>query len=170
MGAIISSNNTEIVEYADEESSPIGEIDVSRGLIPALQDVQEIHGYLPQEALEKISAVGQIPLSQVYGVVTFYSQFSLKPRGKHTIKICKGTACHVKGAEEMIQTLKKHLNVEVGDTTEDRLFTLEEVACLGTCFLAPVMMVDDSYYGELNADKVKEVLNDYADLAEKAAG
>jgi NADH-quinone oxidoreductase subunit E len=146
--------NDDYKDFADD-------IDLSGGLIPALQTVQEHYGYLPQEIFEMISERSGIPLSRVYGVVTFYAQFSLKPRGKHTIKVCKGTACHVKGAEIIAEALKEELGVEVGDTTEDTMFTLEKVACLGTCFLAPVMMIDDSYYGELNIDKIKNILTEF---------
>lgn len=136
-------------------------IDINKGLIPILQDTQEQLGYLPENILEKISEITQIPLSQIYGVVTFYAQFTLKPKGKHTIRVCKGTACHVKGADTIIEALKDHLDVEVDETTEDRVFTLEKVACLGTCFLAPVMMIDESYYGELNIEKAQSAIDEY---------
>lgn len=104
-----------------------------------------------------------MPLSRVYGVVTFYAQFSLKPQGKHIIRVCRGTACHVKGAEVLVNMLEKKLNVTEGETTEDCLFTLEAVACLGTCFLAPVMMIDENYYGQLDEEKIDSALSEYVE-------
>jgi len=130
-------------------------------LISLLQETQEELGYLPDFALEKISEHLNIPLSQVYGVVTFYSQFYLKPHGKYTIKACQGTACHVKGSLAVLEAIQNELKIKPGETTKDLKFSLEVVYCLGTCFLAPVMMINNQYYGKLTSNKVKSILKSY---------
>ena len=127
-------------------------------LMPVLQDIQESCGYLSEDKLEQVSSHLNIPLSHIYGVVSFYSQFSLKPRGKHIIKLCMGTACHIKGAQAVLDEIKNRLGIGDKETTEDRCFTLEVVRCLGTCFLAPVMMIDDRYFGMLSPAKIKKIL------------
>lgn len=129
-------------------------------LIPLLQGTQEIFGYIPREAFVKISEETGIKLSEIYGVATFYAQFRLNPVGKHIVKVCHGTACHVQNANGVTDALKEALKVEDGGTTEDGLFTLESVACLGCCSLAPVMMIGDETYGKLTgAQAVKIVKN-----------
>lgn len=133
----------------------------SGDLIPLLQKIQNIYGYLPLTILSELSKITTIPPSQIYGVATFYQQFYLEPHGRYTIKLCRGTACHVKGGSDIIRTLENELNVSPGKTTEDMRFTFETVACLGTCFLAPVMMVDNDYYGHLTQDKAKKILKKY---------
>ena len=139
-------------------------------LIPALQEAQELFGYLAPETLKGIAAGLKIPFSHVYGVVSFYSQFYLEPRGKHTIKLCQGTACHVKGAGRLLQALEDHLQVKAGNCTRDKEFQLETVACLGTCFLAPAMMIDSDYYGTQTPKSVRNVTRKYARTAsEKGA-
>jgi NADH-quinone oxidoreductase subunit E len=136
---------------------------VSSGdLIPLLQQIQLLYGYLPPKILTELSQQTRIPVSRVYGVATFYEQFHLQPHGRHTIKCCRGTACHVKGSPNVVKAVQKAVNVEPGQTTEDMRFTFETVACLGTCFLAPVMMVDKDYYGHMNSEKVKKILQSYA--------
>lgn len=130
-------------------------------LIPILQLMQDAYGYLPHDALITISARTRIPLSKIYGVVTFYSQFYLEPRGKHTIKICTGTACHIKGAPDIKKKISDVLHIREGETTPDYKFTYKPVACLGTCFLAPVMMIDDRYYGKLTVEKTETILKGY---------
>lgn len=130
-------------------------------LIPILQQIQDAYGYLPQNVLNEITAGTRIPLSKIYGVVTFYSQFSLVPRGKHTIKVCTGTACHIKGATDIKKKLTEALHIHEGETTKDYKFTYEPVACVGTCFLAPVMMIDDRYYGKLTSEKTEDILKGY---------
>jgi NADH-quinone oxidoreductase subunit E len=130
-------------------------------LITILQKVQEREGYLPEAKLKKVSADTGVALSEIYSVATFYSQFRLKPAGKHQVMVCNGTACHVKGGNDVLKRLRQELGVEPGETTEDRQFTLDTVACLGSCFLAPVMTIDGEYYGKLTADKAVEVLNKY---------
>ena len=108
----------------------------------------------------------RIPLSRIYGVISFYAQFYTEPRGKHTILVCRGTACHVKGAQRAIDLVKEELNIDEGGTTEDRMFFLETVACLGTCFLAPVMMIDTQYYGMLTPQKVTSILKSHRNQAQ----
>lgn len=146
-------------------STLLDKLNVSRSsnLIAVLQDAQERFGYLPREALEEISRRMVIPLSRIYGVVSFYAQFYTEPRGKHTIRCCCGTACHVKGAGRVLDTIKRTLDVEEGGSTKDLKFYLESVACLGTCFLAPVVMIDDSYYGDLTARRVTRILREFGD-------
>lgn len=136
--------------------------DVDSNLIAILQQTQDEYGYLPKSVLKEISSLTDIPLTRIFGVVTFYSQFTLTQRGRHSIKICTGTACHVKGVEDVKQKVKERLNVVEGETTADYQFTLETVACIGTCFLAPVMMVDDRYFGKLTTDTVTEIVGGYS--------
>jgi NADH:ubiquinone oxidoreductase subunit E len=130
-------------------------------LIPVLQEVQAIYGYLPEEALARVARGLDLPMSRVYGVVTFYAQFYLTRRGRHTVRVCRGTACHVRGGKSVLDTVKDFLGLEDGETSADFSFSLETVACLGTCFLAPVMMVDRSYYGKLVGPKVPAILSQY---------
>ncbi|GJQ59203.1 MAG: NADH dehydrogenase subunit E [Candidatus Scalindua sp.] len=130
-------------------------------LISVLQNTQDEYGYLPKPVLKEISNLMDIPLTRIFGVITFYSQFALEPRGKHAVKVCSGTACHVKGAEDVKQKLRDELQVREGGTTADYQFTLETVACIGTCFLAPVMMIDERYYGKLTAEKTSEIVGTY---------
>jgi len=130
-------------------------------LIPVLQEVQALFRYLPEEALTLIGRRLSIPLSRIYGVVTFYAQFYLTPRGKHVVKSCQGTACHVRGGQGALDALSRELKVNPGETTPDLAFTLETVACLGTCFLAPVLMVDDDYYGKLTPKRAVDALKKY---------
>jgi NADH:ubiquinone oxidoreductase subunit E len=136
-------------------------------LIPVLQEAQSLYGYLPEEVLKRISRGLKVPLSRIYGVVTFYAQFYLNPRGRHVIKSCQGTACHVRGAKGILESLKRELNVEPGGTTEDRNFSLETVACVGTCFLGPVIMIDYDYYGKLTPKRAVDVLKKYSLKPEK---
>lgn len=130
-------------------------------LIPLLQKVQEEYGYIPPETIVPIAEALQLFPSEVQGVVTFYSQFSLKPRGKNVVRVCKGTACHVRGGRSILKIAKRELGVDEGNTTEDYQFTLETVACLGACFLAPTMMVNKSYYGKLSPPKMTSILKQY---------
>ncbi|UCF99348.1 MAG: NAD(P)H-dependent oxidoreductase subunit E [Spirochaetaceae bacterium] len=135
--------------------------DGQEALMGLLQDIQEDLGYLPVEALEKVSRHLKIPLSHIYGVISFYAQFSLTPRGKNIIKMCMGTACHIRGGQMVLDEIRSYLNLNGTDTTEDRLFSLEVVRCLGTCFLAPVMMIGNRYYGKLTTAKVRKILKSY---------
>ena len=131
--------------------------------IPVLQAIQKRFGYLPEESFRMIEEIMDIPSSTTYGVATFYAQFRLKPVGKHLIKACDGTACHVKGSQTILIALREELGLKERDTTEDHAFTLEEVACLGCCSLAPVMMIDDTTYGNLTIDKIREIIATYRD-------
>ncbi len=131
------------------------------GLIPLLQKVQEELGYIPKEAVEPIAEVLNLFPSQVQGVITFYSQFFTEPRGRNIVRVCRGTACHVRGGRTILKVVKRNLGIEEGKTTEDFKFTLETVACLGTCFLAPVMMVNRSYFGKLVPPRVQSIIRQY---------
>lgn len=128
-------------------------------IIPLLQAVQETYGHLPQPVLERIAERTGISLTQMYGVATFYAQFSFTPRGRHVVRPCRGTACHVRGAKRIVDGLQKHLGVADGGTTGDLKFSFETVACLGTCFLSPVMMVDNRFYGKLSPEKATKILD-----------
>jgi NADH-quinone oxidoreductase subunit E len=131
-------------------------------LVPILQQVQKAYGYLPKSILMAVSDRTGISASQIYGVATFYEQFYLEPHGRHTIRCCRGTACHVRGSTNIINAIQQALGIEPNETTEDMRYTFETVACLGTCFLAPVMMINNDYYGHLNARKIKSILERYA--------
>ena len=130
-------------------------------LMGLLQDIQEELGYLPVDALEAVAKHLKIPLSHIHGVISFYAQFSLTPRGKNIIKMCMGTACHIRGGQMVLDEIRSYLNLNGRDTTEDKLFSLEVVRCLGTCFLAPVMMIGNKYYGKLTTAKVRKILKSY---------
>jgi NADH-quinone oxidoreductase subunit E len=130
--------------------------------IPVLQAIQTNVGYLPPESFDLIEQELGIPASKAYGVATFYAQFRMSPVGKNIIKVCDGTACHVKGSETIATAIRDHLGVPEGeDTTTDRVFTVEEVACLGCCLLAPVMMIGETTYGNPNVEKTREILDEY---------
>jgi NADH-quinone oxidoreductase subunit E len=130
-------------------------------LMGLLQDIQEELGYLPVEALETVSKHLKIPLAHIYGVISFYAQFSLTPRGKNIIKMCMGTACHIRGGQMVLDEIRSYLGLDGKDTTEDNIFSLEVVRCLGTCFLAPVMMIGNKYYGKLTTAKIRKILKSY---------
>jgi len=130
-------------------------------LIPILQKTQAQLGFLSKEAMEYISGKTKIPVSEIYGVVTFYTQFRLHPIGKNIIRICHGTACHVANAPKISEALYEELKVEPGGTTKNLKFTVEEVACLGCCSLAPVIMINDKAYGRLTPSKIKDILAQY---------
>ena len=126
-----------------------------------LQDMQHRYGCVPREGMETAAAYLKCPVSHLYSMVTFYKALSLKPKGKHVIKICDGTACHIKKSIDMSEEICRLLSIRPGDTTEDGLFSLELVNCLGTCALAPVMLIDSKYYGKLTKRKLKEILAKY---------
>ncbi len=134
---------------------------VKGSLIPVLQEAQEIYGYLPKDVMKQISKTLGIPISKTYGVVTFYSQFHLKPRGRNIIRICQGTACHVRGAAKVFDAVSKKLDIVKNGTTGDLRYTLETVACLGACGLAPVMMVNEDTHGRLTPDKAGGIVEKY---------
>jgi NADH-quinone oxidoreductase subunit E len=129
-------------------------------VVQILQRIQEKYGYVPADALDMIGEYLEIPKSKMYGVLTFYSQFYREPRGKYVLKICVGTACHVRGAGLLVDKVKEELKIEPGENTEDMLFTLEPVSCLGSCALAPMAMVTDTAYGKLSPDKMLGLIKD----------
>jgi NADH-quinone oxidoreductase subunit E/NADP-reducing hydrogenase subunit HndA len=160
----IPSGRIEVI--APEELDRIDEIVVRYSrepeyLIPALKDAQEIFGYLPMEVQDKVAEGFHISPSRVYGVVTFYSFFTLTPRGRNTVRVCLGTACYVKRSKEILETLVNEIGIEVGQTSEDGRFTIEAVRCLGTCGLAPVMLVGNEAHGNLDPRRVGEILRRY---------
>jgi NADH:ubiquinone oxidoreductase subunit E len=131
------------------------------GLIPLLQEIQEEVGYIPPESIEPVAETLNLFPSEVQGVVTFYSGFSLTPKGKYVLKVCRGTACHVKGGQSLLRLMKGDLGLEDGETSEDYQFTLETTACLGACALAPTMMVNRTYFGKLSPVKVSSILTQH---------
>lgn len=148
----IDENLVKIVEEYKHDKS---------NLIQVLNGVQEYYGYIPKESMIYISEEMKIPVAEIYGVVTFYSRFSLKPKGKYNICVCQGTACYVKGAERILDKVKKELGINVGETTDDGKFSLEPTRCLGACGLAPVFTVNGEVYGKATVEKVKKVLDEY---------
>ena len=147
----------------DEKVTQI--IDQYRGkpglVISVLEGIQEIFGYLPKEVLEQVSEPLNTPLSQLFSLATFFSAFTLKPRGKHTVHVCLGTACHVRGASKIVDELSRLLNIEPGDTTEDGKYTLETVRCIGCCSLAPVVKADKEIFGNNTMNKVPGILSKF---------
>jgi NADH:ubiquinone oxidoreductase subunit E len=131
------------------------------GLIPVLEEAQMVLDYLPVPIQKRIADGLNLPLAQVYGVVTFYSFFTMKPRGRHTVRVCLGTACYVRGGKSIAESIVKEYKVGEGETTPDRRFTYETVRCLGACGLAPVIVVDENVHGRVKTQKLKSVLDDY---------
>jgi len=131
-------------------------------LVSILQDTQAEYNYLPKEALIQISQGLDVPLSQVYSVATFFKAFSLKPRGRHLINVCLGTACHVRGAVRVLEAIERELGIKPSDTTEDLKYSLETVNCVGCCALGPVVIIDGEYSGQMKTDKVKTLLENYS--------
>ena len=127
-------------------------------LISILQDVQALYHYLPEYSLRTVAQELNIPLIQVYGVATFFKAFSLEPRGEHLVCVCLGTACHVRGAQSVLDETKRRLGVEAGQSTEDMKYSLETVNCLGACALGPILVVDEEYHGQMTPSKVKKIL------------
>lgn len=128
-------------------------------LIPVLQAIQERYGYIPRESIKMISEALHVFPSQVQGVMTFYAQFAMTPRGKNIVRVCRGTACHVRGGRGVLRVVKKVLGIDEGETTSDLKFSLETVACLGACALSPVMVVNKTYYGQMNPKRIETILN-----------
>lgn len=148
------------------EISELDSIITKQGLkknavIPALLAIQEEFNYVPPEAIERVAEQLDVPLMQVYQVASFYKVFSLEPRGKHTITVCLGTACHVRGSDFLLDQVERVLSIKPGETSEDRQFTLEAVNCLGVCALGPVMVIDGKYFGNMNVSKVERVINKF---------
>jgi NADH:ubiquinone oxidoreductase subunit E len=155
-------NRTSDKRYA-ELKAYIDSVKDSQGIsMGVLQEAQRIFGYLPLDVLKFISENIGVPIAELYGVATFYSQFSISPQGKHHIGVCLGTACYVRGAQKVLDKIVEELNIGVGETTPDGLFTIDATRCLGCCGLAPVMMIDDDVYGKLdNADVIPAILDKY---------
>jgi NADH-quinone oxidoreductase subunit E len=141
-----------------------------RGLIPSLLEIQDVYHYLPPEVLQRVAERLKIPAIRVHQVAEFYKAFSLEPRGKHLITVCLGTACHVRGAEYLVDQIGRVLDIEPGETSRDMLYTLEAVNCLGCCALGPVMVIDGKYYGNMAISKVERVLNKYMNQEAVANG
>jgi len=154
------------MEVMEKNHDRIEDIIMSYGgspdlLISILQDVQSECHYLPEYALRQVARSLDLPLIQVYGVATFFKAFSLKPRGKHLVNVCLGTACHVRGAPAVLEEMGRQLGIKSGETTEDMQFTLESVNCLGACALGPIVVVDGEYHGQMNASKVRKTIAKY---------
>jgi NADH-quinone oxidoreductase subunit E len=130
-------------------------------LVPVLQDLQHEYGYLPVPELKAVARQLRVPLARVYGVATFYRSFSLKPRGRHLISVCTGTVCHLKGAGQLVTAIREGLRLGTGETSADRRFTLETVNCVGACALAPVLVVDSTYYAKVRPSQVGKILEPY---------
>ncbi len=130
-------------------------------LIPLLQDIQAVYGYVPSESIDLISKELSIYPVKIYGILTFYTQFYLAPRGRHTIKVCQGTACHVMGGKAILDHFSDKLGISTGGTTADNMFSLERVACLGCCGMAPVIVIDGDFHGRCTIQKVDELLDNY---------
>ena len=143
-----------ITEHKDQDGA----------VIPVLHKAQEIYGYLPIEVQEMISEGLDVPLAEIYGIVTFYTQFSLNPKGKYHIGVCLGTACYVKGSGDILDKIKEILGIEVGECTPDGLFSIEATRCIGACGLAPVLTVNDDVYGRLVVDDVAGIIKKYQEL------
>lgn len=154
-----SKKNEKILEVSMEIINKFR--NTNGALIPILHAIQDEFGYLPEEALELVSEEMSIPLSEIYGVATFYSFFSLEPKGEHVVRVCMGTACYVKGSQLILDEISKELNIEVGKTTEDGKFTLEACRCIGACGLAPVIMIGEKVYGRLLPEEIKGILKEY---------
>lgn len=135
--------------------------DMPGALLPVLQEAQEIYSYLPIEVQRMVADGLSISLSEVYGVATFYSQFSLTPKGEHRISVCLGTACYVKGADKILQALEEKLGIKSGECTPDGLFSIDSCRCVGACGLAPVMMIDDEVYGKMTVEQIDSILSKY---------
>lgn len=130
-------------------------------VIPVLHEAQEIYGYLPIEVQEMIAEGLDVPLAEIYGIVTFYAQFSLNPKGKYQIGVCLGTACYVKGSGDILEKCKSILGIDVGECTPDGLFSIDATRCIGACGLAPVMTINDDVYGRITADDVADIIKKY---------
>ncbi|HBF76604.1 MAG TPA: NADH-quinone oxidoreductase subunit NuoE [Clostridiaceae bacterium] len=149
------SKGQEVKKFIQEHKN------IKGGLIPVLHKIQDVYGYLPKETLNTVSDSMNIPLTEIYGVASFYSYFSLTPKGKHVIRVCLGTACYVKNSQAIIDEIGRELGITVGQTTSDGKFTLEATRCLGACGLSPVMMIDDKVFGRLVKDDVPKILSEF---------
>jgi NADH-quinone oxidoreductase subunit E/NADP-reducing hydrogenase subunit HndA len=163
------NNETKCCCGCSQEDSRLAELmeiieknrETKGALIPVLHKVQTVYGYLPEDILQIVSEKLEVPMAEIYGVASFYSIFSLEPKGEHVIRVCLGTACYVKGAQLLIDEIIKDLDIEVGQTTPDGKFTLEACRCLGACGLAPVLTVGDKVYGRLAPESISGILAEY---------
>lgn len=146
----------EFLEKLFSEYKPIKD-----NLIQMLNEVQEHYGYIPMKAQKELSEFLNVPMAEIYGVITFYSRFTLKPKGKYNVAVCLGTACFVKGSEKLLDTAKETLKIKEGETTPDGMFSLEATRCIGACGLAPVFTVNDEVYGKATPDMMKKVIEEY---------
>ena len=164
------SDNAATLHITDEEIDHICEEFGNRegAVVQILQTIQDKYGYVPAEVLERVGEDLGIPHSKMFGVLTFYSQFYREPRGKFILKVCVGTACHVRGAGLLVDKVKENLHIEEGENTEDMMFTLEPVSCLGSCALAPMAMVNGNTYGKLSGDKMVDLLKQFREEASGA--
>jgi NADH:ubiquinone oxidoreductase subunit E len=142
----------------ETEETDDGSVSYKEQLIPILQKIQQSYGYLPGPVLTLLSSRSGIPMSRIYGVISFYAQFYLEPHGKHTVLCCRGTACHVRGGNKVLRAVSDGLDIDVGQTTDDGMFSLETVACLGACAVSPVMVVDETYYGKMTPQLSGQIL------------
>lgn len=157
----VVSSDTRVDELKEFMAQFKGKPRAEANLIAILHKAQELFGFLSKEVMDEVALAMDIPTAHIWGVATFYHYFHLKPSGKHTISVCLGTACYIKGAEEILNKIKEELKIQIGETSSDNLFTLQEARCLGACGLAPVMMIDDKIYGTLTPKKVMEILQSY---------
>ncbi len=134
---------------------------VQGGLMPVLHEAQELFGYLPEEVQRKVSEGLNVPLAEIYGVATFYSRFTLEPKGEHTISVCLGTACYVQGIQKIYERIQTELGIKPGETTEDKKFSLIDTRCIGCCGLAPVITIDEDVYGKLKPEDIPDILAKY---------
>ncbi|MBM2834180.1 MAG: nuoE 4 [Candidatus Brocadiaceae bacterium] len=155
------STNNETIDLSKVEKI-LDDYKNTRGaVIPILQKAQAAYGFLPEPVIDHIAQGLNMSADEIIGVATFYAQFHLKPRGHHIVKVCCGTACHVKNAKALSSKVREKLKINVNETTEDKLFTFEEVSCLGACGIAPVVMIDEDVHGEVSPDKLNDVLDNY---------
>ena len=162
----MADNTLTIFKGTQEQQDKLLEViaknkDLPGALLPVLHEAQEIYGYLPIEVQQMVADGLGISLSEVYGVATFYSRFSLTPKGKHKISVCLGTACYVKGSDKVLEEVEKMLGIKSGECTPDGLFSIDSCRCVGACGLAPVMMIDEEVYGKLTPAEVHKILADY---------
>jgi NADP-reducing hydrogenase subunit HndA len=164
----MSENHCCCCSGVDEKAQKLQDViakykDVKGALIPVLHEAQGIYGYLPMSVQKMVSEGLNVSMAEIYGVVTFYTQFSLNPKGENRISVCLGTACYVKGAAAVLDKLKEKLGIDVGECTEDGKFSLDACRCIGACGLAPVMMINEDVYGRLKPDDIEDILKKYQD-------
>lgn len=164
VGVTNACQNKRVEKRYEELGKFIDDLPQKKGiLILVLHKAQELFGYLPKEVQKFVAEKLKMPMSEVYGVVSFYSYFTTKPRGKYVVNICMGTACFVRGAAQILEGFEKRLNIKAGETTMDGKYTLEILRCIGACGLAPVVTVNDKVYGHFTTDQVVEILKEYAE-------